>query len=204
MPWTTKFTTAADTKTDSVAVPALVDAPKNQGQTIVIQPDTSTHWNRTKLALGIIFGGVGLAGVGTAIGLGLNASALNQKSQDATSAANNCQIKGSGTVGTCNDSSTPPQPLTGQAATDAATGHSNYAIQAHSAAATSQTIAIVSGIVGGLSLIAGVFFIVTAPESKNAAPPPQVGTLDKPVVSNVQVIPLVGPYMNGLGISGSF
>jgi hypothetical protein len=193
-PWTTKFTTAADTKTDTIPVPALVDAPKNQGaQTIVIKDETTTHWNKTKLALGIIFGAVGLGGVGAAVGLGLNASSLNQKSIDAGNDATSC-LK------------TPPVgPCQGDNATDAsaaATTHSGYASQAHDAASTSQTIAIVSGIVGGLALVAGVFFIVTAPESKNAAPPPDV---DKPAtVSNIQVSPLVGPHMNGLGISGSF
>jgi hypothetical protein len=75
-------------------------------------------------------------------------------------------------------------------------------VQTHSAAETSQTIAIVSGIVGGLSLIAGVFFIVTAPEKTNVAPPPDV---DKPTtVSNVKITPMVGPQFNGLGLSGSF
>jgi hypothetical protein len=195
--WTTKFTTANDTKTDTVPIPALVDAPKDQPQTIVIKDETTTHLNKTKLALGIIFGGVGLGGIGAAIGLGLNASALNQKSETANGAANSSQLGTSTTSGeNC------PQPFKEPPACQPYDGHKLYAQQTHDAAETSQTIAIVSGIVGGLSLIAGVFFIVTSPESKTAAPPPAV---DKPAtVSHLKVIPVVGPQYNGLGLSGSF
>ncbi|MEO8875512.1 MAG: hypothetical protein ABI461_07995, partial [Polyangiaceae bacterium] len=41
-PWSTKFTTAADTKTDTVTVPALVDQPKD-APTVIYQKDTETH-----------------------------------------------------------------------------------------------------------------------------------------------------------------
>jgi hypothetical protein len=168
-PWSTKFTTANDTKTDAVAIPALVDAPKDQPQTIIIKDDTTTHLNKTKLALGIIFGAVGLGGVGAAVGLGLNASSLNQRS--------------------INDQhATPP--------------NTTDAVNAHNGAETSQDIAIAAGIVGGLSLIAGVFFLVTSPETKVATPPP---VIDKPAAINkVNISPMVGPRFNGVGLSGSF
>ncbi|MEO7109268.1 MAG: hypothetical protein ABI183_02420 [Polyangiaceae bacterium] len=199
-PWATKFTTANDTKTDTVSVPALVDAPKDQPQTIVIKDETTTHLNKTKLALGIIFGGVGLGGIGAAIGLGLNASAVNQKAVDAGSAATACGFNNAPVTQACTDDK--GHVLTGADATNAANGHHAYQVDTHSKAETSQTIAIVSGIVGGLSLIAGVFFIVTSPEKTNAAPPPSV---DKPAtVSNLKVIPVVSPQFNGLGLSGSF
>ncbi len=169
-PASAKFTTADDTKTDTIALPALVDAPKNQGQTIIIKDETGTHWNKTKLALGIIFGTVGVGGVVTAVALGLNASSLNQRSID--------------------DLPNGAHPNPGDVT------------PSHNAAETSQTIAIVSGIVGGLSLVAGVFFIVTAPETKTATPPP---TVDKAAtLSNIKVNPVVGPHFNGFGLSGSF
>jgi hypothetical protein len=163
--WTTKFTAANDTKTDTVPIPALVDAPKDQPQTIVIKDESTTHWNKTKLAVGIIFGTVGVGGVGAAVGLGLDASSLNTRSQ-----------------------ATNPVPAN--------------AGELHSTAELTQDLAIVSGIVGGLSLVAGIFFIVTAPETKTATPPPSV---DKPAtVSKISVTPMVGPRFNGLGLSGSF
>jgi hypothetical protein len=162
--WTNMFTTASDTKTDTITIPALVDAPKNQSQTIIIKDESSTHWNKTKLALGIIFGTVGVGGVGAAVGLGLDASSLNTRSQ-----AN-------------------PPPAN--------------ADELHSTAELTQNLAIVSGIVGGLSLIAGIFFIVTAPETKTATPPPSV---DKAAtLSNLKINPVVGPHFNGFGLGGSF
>ena len=190
-PWSTKFTTAADTKTDTISIPALVDQPKD-APTVVYQNDTETHLNKTKLALGIIFGVVGVGGVGTAIGLGLHASSLNSASVTATTQSNDC-------------AKNPPQGVcqgfSASAATDAVKTHHDFATQNHDAASTSQTIAIVSGIVGGLSLVAGVFFLVTSPESHSTAPPP---TVDKAAFSNIKVLPLVGPQMNGLGMTGSF
>lgn len=198
--WSTMFTAANDTKTDTIAIPALVDAPKEQPRTIIIKDESGTHFNKTKLALGIIFGAVGLGGVGTAVGLGLNASSLNSKAVDAGNAATACGFNGATITSQCQDDN--KKQLTGADAQNAANGHHAYDLQAHSAAETSQTIAIVSGIVGGLSLIAGVFFIVTSPEKTNVAPPPDV---DKPAtVSNVKVTPMVGPQFNGLGLSGSF
>lgn len=172
--WTTMFATANDTKTDTISIPALVDAPKDQPQTIIIKDESTSHLNKTKLALGIIFGTVGVGGVVTAIALGLNASSLNQRSIDDQN-----------------------KDTTGNT-----TQFQQDATNSHNAAETSQAIAIVSGIVGGLSLVAGVFFIVTSPESKPAAPPPSI---DKPAtVSNIKVSPIVGPQFNGLGLSGSF
>jgi len=197
--WTTKFTTAADTKTDTIAVPALVDAPKTQAQTIVIQDNTTTHLNKTKLAFGIIFGVVGVGGVGAAIGLGLHASSLNQASITASNEA---------TASSNGSATNPADNCPGASATNTvtcvnSTNHTNYAKQNHDAASTSQTIAIAAGIVGGLSLVAGVFFLVTSPETKNSSPPPDV---DKPATafSQVRVLPILGPQMNGLGLSGSF
>ncbi|HEX7664365.1 MAG TPA: hypothetical protein VF407_07645, partial [Polyangiaceae bacterium] len=80
-PFEKKFTSAADTGTDTIDIPALEDLPKNAPPPITSTPeDHSTHWNTTKLTVGIALGVVGLGGIGTAIGLGVNASSLNQKS----------------------------------------------------------------------------------------------------------------------------
>ncbi len=168
-PWSSKFKTADNTQTDTVQIPALVDAPKDQPQTIIIKDESTTHLNKTKLALGIVFGTVGVGGIVTAVALGLNASSLNQRS--------------------INDQNDNP-PLTSDA------------VNSHNAAETSQDIAIAAGIVGGLSLIAGVFFLVTSPETKVATPPP---VIDKPAaINNVKIAPMVGPRFNGFGLSGSF
>ncbi|MEO8796422.1 MAG: hypothetical protein ABI551_00930 [Polyangiaceae bacterium] len=193
-----KFTSAAGTGTDTIEIPALEDAPKAAPSPIYSTPeDHSVHWNKTKLTVGIILGVVGLGGVGTAVGLGLNASSLNQKSITLRGQADNCTT-----------SSTPCPDDNGNNITDPATrakaaeSHRQFSTQNHDAASTSQTIAIVSGIAGGLCLIGGAFFIITAPESKKATPP---ADLEHPTkLSNLQLTPVVGPQYNGLGLSGSF
>ncbi|MGH7330075.1 MAG: hypothetical protein ACREJX_17150, partial [Polyangiaceae bacterium] len=153
-----KFKTAEDTNTDTVTIAALADAPKNQQQTIIVKNEEHTHLNKTKLALGIIFGVVGVGGVGAAIGLGLDTSSLNEKAQ------------------------TSKDPT--------------FSSNTRDTALLTQDGAIACGIVGGLSLIAGVFFLVTSPETTPAAPPP--------TAAHVQFLPIVGPHMNGMGLGGSF
>ncbi len=180
-----KFKTADDTNTDTVTIAELADAPKNQ-QTIIVKNEETTHLNKTKLALGVIFGVVGLGGVGAAVGLGLSASHASNASSDAFDKANKSGFNVDAN-GVC----------TGD-------GCSNYTYSksAHDTASLDQNLAIASGIVGGLALVAGIFFIVTSPETKAAAPPPQ--TEKGASIKNLTVTPLFGPQMNGIGLGGSF
>ena len=83
-----KFHTNDDTNTDTVAIPALADAPKNQQQTIIVKNEETSHINKTKLGFGIMFGVIGLAGVGAAIGLGLDASSLDTRSKTKDASGN--------------------------------------------------------------------------------------------------------------------
>lgn len=173
-PWTKQFKTVDNAQTDVLQIPALVDQPKEASggtQTIIVHDETTSHWNKTRLGFGIMFGVLALGGIGTAVGLGLDASSLDSRSH-----AN-------------------PQPAN--------------ATQLHDTAKTVQIGAIASGIFGGLCAVGSAIFFITAPESHQAAPPPQV---DKPAAKNVlrpstakvEVTPILGPQMNGVGIGGTF
>jgi hypothetical protein len=172
---TTRVNVSDDGRSGDIAVPALEKAPDpGKGQKTI----------------GLIVGGVGVAGLAVGAITGLMASSAKDE-RDKLLSSNGCS-KPSGS-----ESQVCPSTL--------AQNVQNEINDKQSSAQTLSTVSTIGFIAGGALVVGGAVLFFTAPKAagKEAGPPPPATGKAKPIqLTDVALAPATGPTNVGLSLSG--